>query len=121
MFKKVILLGLIFILIDSIYLSLMKNNFQKLIKNIQGSDLKLNIPSTILCYIFLISSIYYFIISKNGTILDAFLLGIFIYGVYETTNTATFKKWNYKIALIDTLWGGILFASTIYVLNQILK
>ena len=121
MIKKVILLAIIFTLIDSIYLSLMKNNFQKLIKNIQGSDLILDIPSTIFCYIFLISSIYYFIIFKNGTIKDAFLLGLFIYGVYETTNAAIFKKWNYKIALIDTLWGGILFASTIFVLNKISK
>ena len=37
---------------------------------------------------------------------------------------AIFKDWNYITALIDTIWGGVLFGSTYYVnksgiLNQV--
>ena len=118
----VILITLIlFIIIDSFYLYSMKDNFNDLVKSIQGSNLKLEILPTIFCYLFLIGSIYYFLIYKKGDNLDAFLLGFFIYGVYETTNLAIFKKWNYKIALIDTLWGGILFMTTFYIYNNFLK
>jgi uncharacterized membrane protein len=50
---------------------------------------------------------------------EAFLLGIVIYGVYETTNYALFKNWSILTVFMDTLWGGILFASTCYIINLI--
>jgi uncharacterized membrane protein len=50
---------------------------------------------------------------------DAFLLGLVIYGVYETTNWALFSKWSPMSVIIDTLWGGILFAATTYVTTRI--
>ena len=121
MIKDILKIGVLFIIIDSFYLYSMKDNFNDLVKSIQGSNLKLEILPTIFCYLFLIGSIYYFLIYKKGNNLDAFLLGFFIYGVYETTNLAIFKKWNYKIALIDTLWGGILFMTTFYIYNNFLK
>jgi uncharacterized membrane protein len=112
--NNILLLGLIFIIVDSIFLYSMKDNFKKMITNVQKSDTKLKIIPTIACYIILISSIYYFIIIKNNTLLDAFLLGFFIYGVFETTNMAIFKNWDYKIGIIDVIWGGLLFFITTY-------
>ena len=114
-------LAIIFMFIDSIYLYTMKDKFNQIVKNIQGSDLKLDLLFTFFCYIFLISSKYYFLIYKKANLLDAFLLGFFIYGVYETTNLAIFKKWDYKVAFIDTIWGGILFMTTFYIYNKLLK
>ena len=112
--NNILLLGLIFIIVDSIFLYSMKDNFKKMITNVQKSDTKLKIIPTIACYIILISSIYYSIIIKNNTLLDAFLLGFFIYGVFETTNMAIFKNWDYKIGIIDVIWGGLLFFITTY-------
>jgi uncharacterized membrane protein len=112
MIVDILKLSIIFTLIDSIYLYLMSNIFKTMIKQIQGSDVKIRFISTILCYIFLIFSLYYFIVSQKASIITAFLLGISIYGVYETTNLAIFKKWDPIIAIIDTLWGGILFSIT---------
>ena len=86
---------------------------------IQKSPLKLRIFPTILCYIFLVFSLYYFIVNKNAPIKDAFLLGLGIYGVYDTTNMAIFKNWNYKTLIIDTLWGGILFSLTYFIYKYI--
>lgn len=112
-------LSIIFTLIDSIYLYSMSTKFQKMIKNIQGSDLKMSLLPTFLCYIFLVFLIYYFIILKKASILDAFLLGIGVYGVYETTNLAIFKKWEPFIGLIDTIWGGILFSLSYFLYLKI--
>ena len=114
MILDIIILSIIFILVDSFYLSSMKTTFEKLVKSIQGDNLKLEILPTILCYIFLVASIYYFIIHKNGSIIDAGLLGLSIYGVFETTNLAIFKKWNCLTAIIDTLWGAILFMIVVW-------
>ena len=119
MILDIIILSIIFILVDSFYLSSMKTTFEKLVKSIQGDNLKLQILPTILCYIFLVASVYYFIIHKNGTIIDAGLLGLFIYGVFETTNLAIFKKWNHLTTIIDTLWGAILFMIVVVIYKYI--
>lgn len=119
MFFDIFKLALIFSLIDAIYLFIMKDNFNKLIGKIQKSPLKLKVLPTLFCYIFLIFTLYYFIVYKNGSFLDAFLLGLGIYGVYDTTNMAIFKDWDYKTVIIDTLWGGILFSLTYFIYKYI--
>ena len=121
MIKKYLLLSSTLISIDYVYLKLISNYYNKQIKMVQGSPIKLNMPSAILCYLFLSLGFYYFLINKKSTKLDAFLLGLVIYGVYETTNKATIKNWKWKTVLIDTLWGGILFflVKTIYDKNKI--
>jgi len=107
--SQILLIFILFILLDSIYLFLMKNKFDSQIKLIQGSGIELNISAAVICYISLVFGVYYFIIREKKSLYDAFLLGIVIYAVYETTNLALIKKWSPSIAIIDTLWGGILF------------
>ena len=121
MIVNILLLILIFTTIESTFLFLMRNNFQKMIMRVQNSEIKLKIIPTIVCYIILISGIYYFIIYKNSTLFEAFLLGFFTYGVYETTNMSILKDWNYKIGIIDTIWGGILFLLTTYFYRLIIS
>tara|TARA_B100000927_G_scaffold136278_1_gene109965 strand:- start:9195 stop:9566 length:372 start_codon:yes stop_codon:yes gene_type:complete len=121
MLKQLLLLGLIFIIVDAGFLYLMRNNFQTMIKKIQSSPLSMKILPTITSYLILISSLYYFIIFKKGTFLDAFLLGFFIYGVYETTNIAIFEDWNVNVGLIDLTWGGFLFLITTYLYKKSIK
>jgi uncharacterized membrane protein len=116
---KLLISAIVFVVIDSIYLNLISNYFSNQIKLIQGSPIKMNFLATILCYIFLIFGINYFIIKPNRSIQDAFLLGLVIYGVFETTNMALFAKWSWLTVIIDTLWGGVLFALTTYIVNLI--
>ena len=109
--------AIVFISIDFIYLNLIKDFFNNQIKSIQGSEPKMNLLGAALCYIFLVIGINYFIIKPRKSVSDAFLLGIIIYGVYETTNYALLKNWSIITVIIDTLWGGILFATTTYIVN----
>ena len=111
--------AIIFISIDFIYLNVMKDYFNNQIKSVQGSQIKMNYLGAALCYIFLIAGINYFIIKPKKSVNDAFLLGIVIYGVYETTNYALFKNWSIISVIIDTIWGGLLFASTTYIINML--
>ena len=119
MFFDIIKLALIFSVIDAVYLFIMKDNFNQLVNKIQKSPLKLKIFPTLFCYIFLIFTLYYFIVNKNASFFDAFLLGLGIYGVYDTTNMAIFKDWHYQTVSIDTLWGGILFSLTYFIYKYI--
>jgi uncharacterized membrane protein len=116
MFDFILLVSaIVFISIDFIYLNVMKGYFFRQIQSVQGTAPKMNYLGAALCYIFLIVGINYFIIKPRKSISDAFLLGIVIYGVYETTNYALLKNWSILTVILDTLWGGILFATTTYI------
>jgi len=109
--------AIVFISIDFVYLNLFKSYFNNQIQSIQGSQLQINLLGAAICYIFLVVGINYFIIKPKKSVSDAFLLGLVIYGVYETTNYSLFKKWSILTVIIDTLWGGVLFALTTYIVN----
>lgn len=119
---RFILVSVIVLVIDLLWLSLFLGKyFGDMVNNIQGEKMVVNKFIAFLSYLFIISSIYYFIIMKdNGKMyLDAFLLGIFIYGIFEFTSGAIFKKWNKLALLIDTLWGGFLYLITYLIYKKI--
>jgi uncharacterized membrane protein len=109
--KPLVILGSLLVL-DGIYIGSQYTYFSSVYVSVQKSPLKMNITGAILCYIFLVFLLYYFILSKKAKIMDAFLLGVAVYGVYETTNYATLTNWPFYMVVTDTLWGGVLFAIT---------
>ena len=112
---------LIMPVIDFVYLGLISSKFKEQILDIQKTEMTFRILPTIACYIALVFALFYFVLNNNNTsqqkILNAFLLGLCIYAVYETTNYATIQNWKLDIVLIDTLWGGILFALTTFLVT----
>ena len=113
-----IVIGILLLTFDSIYLYLLKDIFIKQIISVQKTNFKINIVPAALCYLLLILGLYYFIIKPKLSLAHAFFLGILIYGVFETTNMAIFKNWTWRMVVIDTLWGGILYALTTYVIRK---
>ena len=112
--RKIIVSSLILVVLDAIFIYIMSSIFTSQIFDVQRSPLDINIYGALLCYIIIILGLNYFIIQKRKSVLDAFLLGVFVYGVYETTSLSLLRKWRPTTVIIDTLWGGILFASTTY-------
>ena len=107
------LLGaIVLIVLDGIYLNIIKQHFIKQINAVQGSTIKINFTAAILTYVFLIFGLNYFIIRKRLPITDAMLLGLVIYATYELTNMALLKNWSWITVILDTAWGSILFGLT---------
>ena len=104
--------AIVFVCLDAAYLNYMKDYLNKQVQSVQGTKIQFNLLATLICYIFLIYGLNYFIIKPKRSASDAFLLGLVIYGTYETTNWAIFTKWSPLTVIMDTLWGGILFALT---------
>lgn len=119
--KKLIVSGIIMLLLDSVYLITFSNFYNNIIKNIQGEKIKLNIISALFVYLFLIYGLNYFILNQSKTtLIDAFILGVIIYGVYETTNYAIIKKWSPYAVVLDTVWGGILYTLVTYFTRKVI-
>lgn len=104
--------------VDAIFIYNIKDRFNKQILAVQGSDISINYLGTALSYVFIVLQLYWFIIKDDKSVFDAFILGLSLYGVYEFTNLALLKNWNMELALIDTVWGGLLFAITTYLLKN---
>ena len=122
MFDLYILLTAVFLLaLDFIYLNAMSNYFKNQVKIVQKTPLKINYFGVILCYILLIIGLYYFIIKPQKSVVDAFLFGLVIYGVYETTTLGLFTNWSFTTVVLDTLWGASLFAITTYLVYKVKK
>lgn len=81
--------------------------YNPMIQNIQGTPLNARIDNAIIAYatLFLFA---YILIPKMNNYTDTFLLGFLAYGVFETTNLALFDKWNPKVVIPDSIWGGVL-------------
>ena len=108
--------------LDSIYLwQIGSNLFGPMVKQIQNEKLTLNYYGAAICYVLLLIVLYKFIIKEKKSPEDAFLLGFCIYGVFDSTNIAIFKKYQYFPAIVDMVWGGILFYLTTLITYKILK
>jgi hypothetical protein len=108
----ILLPTIILLTLDSVYIYLNLTEFTSQIMEVQHSGLHVKYLGAIICYFFLIFGLYYFILREHKSIIDAMLFGFVIYGVYDSTTYALFKKWKLKLMAIDILWGGVLMGLT---------
>lgn len=83
--------------------------FSQMIQRVQKEPMKANPLFAAISYIVLTAFIY-FALLKSNSVEEAFLFGFLLYGVYDTTNLATLKNWDPKIATVDMIWGGLLMS-----------
>ena len=114
--NRIVFASILLLALDFIYINMIKTQYEAQIVRIQRVVMKVKILPVIVCYALLIFALYYFILRTHRPILDAFLLGFIIYGVFDATNYALFKKWDLRLAIADALWGGTLFALTTFLI-----
>lgn len=121
MYKHILTIAFVMLALDIVYLNLVSNHFNNLFSKIQNKPLSIRILPAILCYITMVFGLYYFVFKEKKHWYDACLLGLVIYGVYDTTNMATLNDWNWITVLLDTSWGAVLFTLTYLISKQLLK
>jgi uncharacterized membrane protein len=117
--KRIIISSIILVILDATYIYLNKSLFENKVVDIQRVVMQVKPAGAIVTYLILIFALNYFIIRRYRGPEEAFLLGLVIYGVFEGTNYAIFKKWPASLALMDTVWGGTLFAATTYLTHAL--
>jgi len=107
--------GIVLLVVDFIILKFVIGKlFVKMVENIQGKPININIYYALITYILILLGQYLFIepirsvYRKDKYYTYAFLLGVITYGIFDFTNLTIFSDYKLIPALIDTLWGGIL-------------
>ncbi len=105
---------LLLALVDMPWLFLIGDTAQKMILRIQGSELKVKFVPALVVYLALA-----YLVTKTESPMEAFKVGVAVYAVYDFTNLAMFKNYTLSFALLDSIWGGILFALVRFALDRI--
>lgn len=103
---------LILLLVDTPWLL-----FQKLVLKdpfYSGPHAGLNLYAALIVYI----ALSYLLIQQTS-VRDAFFVGMATYAVYDFTLLALFKNFTFTAAVADTLWGGVLMATSYFILQKL--
>lgn len=129
MIKTIFTYFIIIFILDAIVLTLLKQTWNTTIVTVQKETFNPKITYAFFSYILMTFGVYYFVyrhIRKNDwirdTLVNGFLFGFVLYGVFDMTNLAIFTKYSFSTALIDMIWGSTLMATstflTYYLLNK---
>lgn len=106
---------LIYFLFEFVYLRFSLTYYKINIVDVQSGKQPIIrfFPFAIVCYIILAFSLWFFVLKNSKTyhetFINATILAILVYGVYNLTNLTTFYKYKTIIAIVDILWGIIIF------------
>tara|TARA_B100001059_G_C17827919_1_gene582667 strand:+ start:419 stop:805 length:387 start_codon:yes stop_codon:yes gene_type:complete len=119
--KELLVTAFVLLSIDLAYIYSKSDYFGRYFETIQNSPMKFQPFKAAMAYILLVIGLYYFVIREKKPMTYAFLLGVFVYGVYDLTNYATLEKWTLRFVVTDTLWGGVVFSLSTYIIYKILN
>ena len=125
-FKHRVLSTLTLLILDGLWINFfMKDKYNKMIENIQKSEIQVNKVFAVASYTLMVVGLNLFVLPRldinniniKDCLLYGFTFGIVLYGVYDFTIAAVLKKWDIDLAYIDVLWGGFVYFAASYVLS----
>lgn len=116
--RELVLVSVILLTLDYVYLSNFgAKPFLNMVEKIQNEKTILKLPAAVVSYVLLILAVHQIVLEKPDNYRRAFMIGLIIYGVFDATNMALFNKYDITVAIEDSIWGGVLFATTLYLYN----
>lgn len=115
---------LIFLMLDGGWIMINNKYYNDLAIKVQKEPIVFKIPAIIIAYILLFTSLFFCIRlielelklnnNKNKDYIKIIgisaLFGLAVYGIYSYTTCVFLKNYNYTNAIIDTLWGAVLYS-----------
>lgn len=101
------------LVLDLLWLSLMKTRYNRWISAVQFSPLTIRKWSAIVAYMFMCVAVFYILLPLTLYAYNPFtgaIVGGCIYGIYNATNYAVLKNYSLTMAIVDTIWGMVLFS-----------
>ncbi len=120
--KKFALAFVVFILVDTLWLTFSKKHWMKLGNGPHASiDI---LPAAFLAYVALAMAIVYIglpLVKSYGNVwIPGLLIGFVVYATFDMTNRVIFgRAYPYWLAFADTAWGMIATTATLYVVSKL--
>jgi len=106
--------------IEIIYLYTQKSRILNMIETIQKfENTNIKLYSAIIGYILISIVLYLSTIKYEFTYFDILILGICVNGVCQAFSFAMLNRWSLTLAIMNTIWGGILFLSVAFLYRNI--
>ena len=127
MLKQIIVSAVTMLILDGLWLGVIANQFYftnlRSLVRAKGDSFDVNYVAAGAVYVLMVFGFMLFVAPSLQkwnyleTIINAGLLGLVIYGVYDFTNLATLRDWSVLVTFVDMLWGSFLFATTAVVVK----
>jgi len=104
----------ILVLVDLFWLSTAGIFFRQMVERIQGQPSSFRYVSAIIVY----AALAYLLLDTTSY-QQAFFRGLAVYAVFDFTNLAVFERYDWKMAVADSIWGGVLFVSARYLIKNV--
>jgi uncharacterized membrane protein len=113
------------VLLDGIWLSLNLKAYNDVTKAVQGSNIRVDYTGMLLSYVCVFCLLAFYVVPaaqqalpKNASLRDKLfisikcggVLGLLVYGVYNSTSKAILENYTWNIAIRDSMWGASLFS-----------
>lgn len=117
---KLLIISILMLIIDILWIGHFSKYFidyNKNFINVQKEDPKFRYIGGVFAYTAMLLGFTIFIYPKmknsSSPFIDSLIygasFGAVVYGVYNGTNYFSFRNWNKKVAIVDTLWGSLLY------------
>ena len=110
---RILLAAFLILLLDIPWLLLQGETFQKTVLSIQGSPMRFKAWAAIPVYLALA-----YLLVQQTSLTSSVLTGICVYAVYDFTTLSIFNNYPLEVAILDTLWGGVLFGLGYLILKK---
>ena len=116
--------AVLMLVMDAIWLSINKPMYSRLVQGIQGSEMRVKMVPALIAYIIMYVGMIVLVIptilaSKDNSLTNvikvAGTFGFSVYGIFNATNMAIFKNYSAVTAVLDTLWGTLLYTFVAFV------
>ena len=114
-------------ILDGLWINANLPFYTAVYSGVQGSPLRPNLVGVVFAYVFIFTSFAFIVLphirASRGTFVDCLreggLVGLCTYGIYNFTNLAVFTGYSPVVAVVDTVWGTILYTVVAAILSRI--
>jgi uncharacterized membrane protein len=105
---------------DYVWITSQQGMYGKLVAGVQGSPMKVNLTAAAIAYAFVVMCFIGIVVpsirgngkkSFSSSFARGAIIGLGVYGVYNATNASIFSNYSTFAAIVDTIWGTLLFGT----------
>ena len=110
--KQIIFSAIVLVALDQLFLFANRKMYVSSVEKVQHIVIQPRYLGWLSAYVSIVVALFWFILRNHRPIWEAMLLGLLWNAAFEGFLYGFFTHWSLDVAIIDTLWGSVLFGLT---------